>query len=493
MKKKLAGVLVCIMVMLVSASAEDLEDYFRGYAALESNYGAYDAQWPLEAKTQMVRLMLEQSMITLDQEEVGSLFFDDLTEDEKNALASKIIEAYYKDAMAMNTFNIMLNELGQMEDWPYEAKALYSSLLVEQGKQKQSWDLYLLPTHEDISFEEAEAIAIDTLCEKFSVTRDALLAANVHASFYQKGGDVPDDTEPVWLIAFDDIVHGDGLYYVELSRRGEVLMYKAPNTQLLYDSDDLLAKATPATPGEHDAGAAQVMEDARYLLVEKGWCSEQEAEAMQAEAHFIYHEHFCLGYEPVWLVYLYAEDALQYKGLFGYDGSLIDIVSGEKEFDMSIRKGFYIEEELGVQFMSFDFWGMTHEQRAEFSSKWNPIVDAYLQEHPYYKNHKDWLVDVTRHTYGIPDEMDISEEEARDAARQAIIALGADLDTVGSRPIECYFDITDPNQHKWNLFISQPKNYEDFICYRVVLDAKTGSVLDAFEIIAPMIPADYRM
>ncbi len=116
MKKKLAGVLVCIMVMLVSASAEDLEDYFRGYAALESDYGAYDAQWPLEAKTQMVRLMLEQSMITLDQEEVGSLFFVDLTEDEKNALASKIIEAYYKDAMAMNTFNIMLNELGQMED-----------------------------------------------------------------------------------------------------------------------------------------------------------------------------------------------------------------------------------------------------------------------------------------------------------------------------------------------------------------------------------------
>ena len=71
--------------------------------------------------------------------------------------------------------------------------------------------------------------------------------------------------------------------------------------------------------------------------------------------------------------------------------------------------------------------------------------------------------------------MDISEEDARDAARQAIIALGADVDTVGGRPIECYFDITDPNQHKWNLFISQPKNYE------------------AFEIIAPMIPADYRM
>ena len=160
---------------------------------------------------------------------------------------------------------------------------------------------------------------------------------------------------------------------------------------------------------------------------------------------------------------------------------------------MSIRKGFYIEEELGVQFMSFDFWGMTHEQRAAFSSKWNPIVDAYLQEHPYYTNHKDWLVDVTRHTYGIPDEMDISEEEAQGAARQAIIALGADVDTVGDRPIECYFDITDPNQHKWNLFISQPKNYEDFICYRVVLDAKTGSVLEAFEIIAPMIPADYRM
>lgn len=148
---------------------------------------------------------------------------------------------------------------------------------------------------------------------------------------------------------------------------------------------------------------------------------------------------------------------------------------------------------MGVQFMSFDFWGMTHEQRSAFSSKWNPIVDAYLQEHPYYTNHKDWLVDVTRHTYGIPDEMDISEEEAQDAARQAIIALGADVDTIGDRPIECYFDITDPNQHKWNLFISQPKNYEDFICYRVVLDAKTGSVLEAFEIIAPMIPADYRM
>lgn len=504
MAMQICFIVIMTMLTLAPASADVLlSDYFRNYAELESVYGAYNSEWSLGAKMQLVRLMLEHELIASDGEEARHLLDNSLPENEQDTLASKIIESYYKDSLAMDTYNVMMTELGQMTEWSYEAKALYSSLLVAYGNQKESWDLFLLPDQADVSFEEAKEAAINILYEKFGISRDALLAASIDASFYEKGTERKrGDAEPVWLLLFSNPDQGVGSYCVELSRRGEPLMYRAPGTQPYYVNQSSLAGARPAKPSSHDAGAEQVIRYAKEVMCEVSDYSTQEIEAMRAEASFLYHERFCNGWEPVWLIDLYDDDALVCKALYGYDGSYMDITTADMEFTNCIRPGLFIEEALGVNFMSLGFYEMTLTERAEFSSTWNAVIDAYAAEHPYYINQGERFYAATRYTYGLPGEGDIPQEDATALAQQKVVALGADAQTVNRRRIEYYFDITEPESPKWKLLLFAVDNinpretkYDDtaLAVYRVVINARTAEILEAFEITPEMNLLNYRL
>lgn len=492
-QKWFAFLLMVLLLWLTTGAVAEvpLEPYFSGYAQLEAEFGEYDSSWPVDAKIQLVALLLENGRDLPDRTKAETLTQGSLNEQEADRMASQIIEGYFQGALAMNTYNIMQKELGQMEEWSYEENALYCSLLTEYGNWNESWDLFLLPQEGDIPYQDAKESAIQTLCAKFDVRRETLEASNVSSAFYSKEG-TQHSADPIWHIDFLQPDAYSGRYCVELSRTGDVLTYSGPGT-LPFDGDDWLKGAVEATPGPNDASAKQVIQTTRNAASELGKHTEREIDAMRAEARFLYHERFCNGWEPVWLVSLYADEELCYKGLCGYDGSYIDTVTGDKEFGRTLRFGLFIEEELGVSFESFHFWEMTHEERAAFSNEWNPVIDAYLETHPYYTNRSDWLIDVTRHVYGIPSNRDISQEQAENIACQAAVQLGANADTMGNRTIECYFDITDSQQHKWNVFIGHALDLHDFSCFKVVIDAQTEEVLDSFEITTDMIPADYRM
>lgn len=486
------GVVTGMLALFSGAVAEvPLEPYFSGYAQLEDEFGEYDSSWPVDAKIRLVALLLENGRDLPDRAKAETVTQGGLKEREADRMASQIIEAYFQGELAMDTYNIMQKELGQMEEWSYEENALYCSLLTKYGNWKKSWDLFILPQEGDIPYHAAKEAAIEILCTKFDVRRETLEASNVSSAFYYKEG-TQHSADPIWHIDFLQPDAYSGRYCVELSRTGDVLTYSGPGT-LPFDGDDWLKGAVEATPGPNDAPAEQVIQTTRNAASELGKHTEREIDAMRAEARFLYHERFCNGKEPVWLVSLYADEELCYKGLCGYDGSYIDTVTGDKEFDRTLRFGFFIEEELGVTFESFHFWEMTHEERAAFSKEWNPIIDAYLETHPYYTNRSDWLIDVTRHVYGIPGDGDISQERAETIACQAAVQLGANADTMGNRTIECYFDITDSRRHKWNVFVGYARDFHDFSCFKVVIDAQTEEVLDSFEITTDMIPADYRM
>ncbi len=493
--------MVLLLWLTTGAVAEvPLEPYFSGYAQLEAEFGEYDSSWPVDAKIQLVALLLENGRDLPDRAKAETLTQGGLKEREADRMASQIIEAYFQGELGMDTYNIMQKELGQMEGWSYEEKALYCSLLTKYGNWKKSWDLFILPQEGDIPYQDAKEAAIQTLCAKFDVRRETLEASNVSSAFYYKEG-TQHSADPIWHIDFLQPDVYSGRYCVELSRTGDVLTYSGPGT-LPFDGDDWLKGAMEATPGPNDASAEQVIQTTRNAAADLGKHTKGEIDTMRAEARFLYHERFCNGKEPVWLVSLYADEELCYKGLFGYDGSYIDTVTGDKEFNRTIRSGFFIEEELGVTFDSLNFWEMTHEERAAFSIKWKPIIDEYVATHPYFINRDHSFYIATRFTYGVPGKDDITQEVAIELGKQQIIALGASAQTVDRRDVDCFFDMTDPDKPKWRLVFyrvsglnPQKTNYKDtaISCYRVVIDARTAEVLEAFEITLQMDKLEYRL
>lgn len=492
-------VAICITTVgLSSASSEvPLSEYFRGYAELENDYGAYTSEWPSEAKARLVRLMLEQGLLPSQKEEARRLLYDGLSEDEQDRLASKMIETYYKDALAMDTYDIMLTELGQPQAWSYEAKALYSSLLVQYGKQKASWDLFTLPTEQDIPFDTAKGIAICILNEKFAVPKDTLDQSDLSAAFLYKGGKTL-SSEPVWLIEFENAQQYGGIYRVEISRQGEVMTYKAPNSLPYSENEDVLSEAVFAVPGEYDANAEEIILRVRSDIWELGDYTQADAEAMEMKAYFLYHERFSYGWEPVWLVYVYQGDLPAFKALYAYDGTYIDLVTADKEFVNTVRNGSFTAGQ-GEDFIELGFWAMSEKERAQFSEKWIPLVEAYLAQNPYAPYPGDLFYQATRYVYGIPSENDMTQKDAISVAKQAAVALGASSDTLDQRPAECLFDITNPQKPLWKIIVGSADvskaeyvTDQNWARYRVVINAKTSAVEEAWEILPEMEVSKWR-
>lgn len=143
----------------------------------------------------------------------------------------------------------------------------------------------------------------------------------------------------------------------------------------------------------------------------------------------------------------------------------------------------------GESFIDMGFWNMSIEEKAQFSEKWIPLVNAYLARHPYDPQPNNLFYYATRCVYGIPAKDDIQQEDAIHLARQATVTLGASLDTLDRRPVECLFDITDPQNPLWKIVVMSAKvNRNEYVTnqnwarYRVVINAKTGVVEEAWEI-----------
>ncbi len=491
-KKKISvGFVLVVVLLLVTMTAlalSALSGYFGGYAQLEDTHGAYSEQWPTAAKVELVRLMQDNGM-PVDQQKTKKLLSGNLSEEQQEKLSTEIIGAYFSDAKFMDTYNIMQHELGIFDTWTYEQKALYSSLLVKYGHQKADWPLYLTPEEDDIQEKDAVDQALKKLSEKFGIAEYLGNFPVVETTFFILGeyGEAP-----VWLIEFRNPDAFAGAYSVVLSRQGDIIMFKAPDTLPFTGNDDILSEAKFAEPGAHDATKEQVIDTARFALGEIGNpFSQSELDALTAEAYFIYSERFCYGFSPVWLVYLYHEDALAYKALFGYDGRYMDIVSADMEFTNTILAGENFGDSNGIRFHETGFWEGSVEEKAAFSKKWIPLVEEFAKNHPYYINQRDSFYLATRHVYGIPGDGDITQEEALKLAQQAIIDLGADESVISKRRIDYFFDVTDVEHPVWKLAFFRADG-SDNKKYRVIIDARTREIIEALPIPMGTDPADYR-
>ena len=146
------------------------------------------------------------------------------------------------------------------------------------------------------------------------------------------------------------------------------------------------------------------------------------------------------------------------------------------------------------------FWELTVTEKAKLCAEWKQAVTEYQKSHPYYPYPGDLVYEATKHTYGVPDQDDLSQMEATVLAQQAIISLGASESTINKRRIECSFDVSDINAPIWKIVFSnadiadKKQRFLDrnFGSYRVTINAKSGELIEAYLITGDMKVEDFR-
>lgn len=474
-KKKLTvGLVIAIVLMLatVTALALGIAHYFEGFAALEDTYGEYE-QWPGSAKVELVSMMQESGVLT----EAEAALWQPLAENgEKEATAEQVLAMHFAGMTYVDTYNAMTRELGPIETWTEEERALYTSILQKYGQQKMDWPVYLVPGDNDLNREEAVARAMEAAVAMFSVTeeelsdkvKDAIFAADAYNDY-----GVPAD-EPYWIVEF-----GNGYAYrVCMTRNGELLGLKAPQTQVYRWGSELAEGATDAEPGANDVTREQAITEARNALTEITNVPVESVQAMDVTTRFVYCDSYCRGHEPVWIVSWSRQGEPAWNVLLGYDGSYIDAEPAGKLFDQVQRRYTSLSDlwrqrcgELGMTENYFNakgnyYFAWSLEEKAAFTQMWTPIVNEYVAAHPYFHGKGSAVWEWTRNVNGLPDENAIDQNTAVQIALQAIEKEFGDK--LSAEKVYVFYFVTDPEKPEWR--IANASRY-------VTLDAHTGEVL----------------
>jgi len=477
-KKKISvGLILALFLALtaVTALAAALTDYFNTFAHLEASLGQYTS-WPASAKVELVQAM-ENSGLSIDGEKAERMKAADSAEKEK--LAAEILDLYFADLYYVDIHNIFTKEWGDMNLWTPDQHMLYQELMKKHGWWGEDWPEHFIPGNGDLSEVQAIQRAREALCAKYDVTQTDLDSRTIKASFMNNVLNVPGD-EPVWQVEFQDPVQPQFCYRAVMTNTGDMISIAAPNSREIPWGESTLQSSRIAQPQAHDADAYQAIGNARNALTEIAGLSYAEAHGFSPSPQLIYNEFFCHGEEPVWLVIFYGETGPRYKVLLRWNGEYICWASWNREF---IREGYPtwvvqkdryyphgIMDEKGR-----DFWDWSFEDQAAFSQEMIPIVDAMVQENPYFIQEYNDLYWATRRTWGIPADPAISQAQAQSLIWNALKAQYNLTDAQANRPLRFAYDITDPQNPLWEARIYMGAG--DYNRYAVTLDINSGKII----------------
>jgi hypothetical protein len=134
---------------------------------------------------------------------------------------------------------------------------------------------------------------------------------------------------------------------------------------------------------------------------------------------------------------------------------------------------------------------LSHEEKAEVTARWRPLVEKWIEEHPYYLNNPGDEYEVTMvNIYGVPDDKVIPQSEAEKLAGEALTGYLAGDGYLAERAIRTDYFVTDPECPVWRVYLGRPnaldndtrrslnrKNPEITDYFYITLDARTGEVL----------------
>lgn len=472
-KKKMSiGFVAALILMLftVTALAIGLTNYFGGFAALENTYGEYE-QWPSNARVELVKLMSDCEVLS---EEEANLWRT-AHESERQEVADEVLAMHFEGMTYIDTYNAMARELGPIEMWSDENRALYTSILQQYGKYGMDWPIYVVPSDTDITRNEAIDIAKKSVLAMFSLEEDQLNAMSVDAIFsmdpYNTVG-APSD-EPFWEINF-----GYGLAYrIYMTRTGEMLGVSGPKTEFYPWNCEIDAGAKAAEVSADCVSTDIAIAEARSALGEIMNVPYTDLDFMEATAKLIYCDLYCNGEEPVWLITWSNHGEVKWNVLLGFDGSYIDAEPAGKLFDSVNRQYETLADiwrkrcsELGMteDFMNSKgnyYYAWTLEEKTAFSTVWGPIVNEYALNHPYFEGKGSGVWEWTRNINGMPDSKAITQDDAVGIALMVIKEHFGD--ELNADDVYVFYIVTNPEQPEWR--IASATRF-------VTIDAHTGKV-----------------
>ena len=457
-----------------------LTTLFRLFGKLRLQKGALD-QWSGQDKLQLAKAMRAQGVFPKVQEKELA----DTKAGERKA--DSLLKDYFGQNPA-EPYILMENELGNPVYWPYTLRALRTEMEQALGTAHREYR-YHLPSRQDVGYEQAVRLAYETLAQKFAFFAEETKGYTVDAAFVEN---TMYSEDVAWLIHFRNPDTYSYSYDAVVSRGGEVQSIAAPGQEMQPVKQGLLTGVAEVAPAAHDVERAQAVAEGTRFLQQMGF-GDKERAGLVAKAYFVRGEGYADGREPVWLIGYYdAEDSLRFKALVGYDGTPIDAVRGEQLFTQTRRFDMYNDIQLVGLEAAYgrdklrDFYDWSIEEKAAYSRDWQARILAYIASKPYFiKTGSCFLYDSTLYTYGLPGAEDITEEKATYYAIQAIIGLGADARYVEERRITSYFDISHTEKPLWKFTFSTaavPLDNISDTAYRVLVDARTGDIVEAYAI-----------
>ena len=133
---------------------------------------------------------------------------------------------------------------------------------------------------------------------------------------------------------------------------------------------------------------------------------------------------------------------------------------------------------------------MSHQERAEYSKKWKPVADAYLAAFPNTGDEYDPFIASTRYIYGVPDKASLTEDAAISIASTVISEMGGTTTQQNFDHADILYDVTTLDQPLWKLLVYWVETAEGEKRFRVVLDAVSGEVQEAYIVEGAEFPAN---
>lgn len=346
------------------------------------------------------------------------------------------------------------------------------------------------PGEGDLTKAQVQEYAVKFFAEKCGVEESVLREADWTIQYGHSTVETAENA--YWSVFVRRIKGHSGAHGMELTGPGEMIKWSGHIGE--YDKADpgLLDYATPVTPLPTD-----VQEDAVIALVREEMVKLGHTGELTITPTFAYEEHFNIGSIPVWLVLIEDGQGSQWKAAVSHKGDMLSLVPYEQEF----RENRTPNE---------DFWGTTfpgqtyseehsllngvlhctlsHEEKAEITARWRPLVEKWIEEHPYYLNNpgEEYLVTFER-IYGVPDEKAIPEAEAVKLAGDALTEYLGNA-YLPDRDVRVDYLVTDPEHPVWVIRFGRPRQNGNFrqilkenpnagSLFNVTLDARTGEVL----------------
>ena len=182
--------------------------------------GAY-WEWSLNAKIRLIEAMAEDGL-QVSEGDMAALKGDDLTEDEKQELADRILTEQYGEEHFIYYYTIAVAEWGEPQTWTLEQRYWFFKTEREKGLYLDNSWIDLLPEETDLTRDEVVRIAREAVRSAYGMTDEEIESYAPNVSFFIT--DVCDT--PRWMVEFytqgeDGQIHGSP-YSVLLTRDGEV-------------------------------------------------------------------------------------------------------------------------------------------------------------------------------------------------------------------------------------------------------------------------------